>query len=206
MMVWLQLQRTILRGDEVPETTQSSVCASNETSVEEVSSDEAVDGSALIKQLKGKFRSTASRSEKLVILTILPQSWSLKKISRVFGVSRYLARQAKLLVAEKGVMSSPNPQHINTLSLQTGEAVRNFYFSDDMSRVMPGRKDFISVLGADGVRQHMQKRLLLCNLKEAYNEWKNRHPDLKVGFSKFASLRPEQVALTQFVYVPCTRT
>ena len=91
-------------------------------------------------------------------------------ISRVFGVSRYLARWAKLLVAEKGVLSSQNPQHTNTLSLQTGEAVKNFYLSDELSRVMPGRKDFISVLGEDGNRQHMQNRLLLCNIKEAYNE------------------------------------
>ena len=62
-----------------------------------------------------------------------------------------------MLVAEKIVLSSPNPQHINTLSLQTGEAVKNFYVSDVMSRVMPGRKDFMSVLVADGNRQHMQK-------------------------------------------------
>ena len=60
---------------------------------------------------------------------------------------------------------------------------------------MPGRKDFISVLGADGNRQGMQKRLQLCNLKEAYNEWKNQHPDLKVGFSKFASLQPRECIL-----------
>ena len=112
-------------GVDVPES------ASKESSVEEVSSesDEAADvkdgsdGEEMIEQLKGKFCSTVSRSEKLMILTILPKSWSLKKISRVFGVSRYLARRAKLLVAEKGVLSSPNPQHINTLSLQTGEAV-----------------------------------------------------------------------------------
>ena len=184
-------------GGDVPES------ASKESSVEEVSSesDEAADvrdgsdGEEMIEQLKGKFCSTVSRSEKLMILTILPQKWSLKKKSRVFGVSRYLARRAKLLVAEKGVLFSPNPQHINTLSLQTGEAVRNFYLSDDVSRVMPGRKDFISVLGADGHRQHMQKKLLLCNLREAYNEWKNHHPDLKVGFSKFASLRPRECIL-----------
>ena len=82
----------------------------------------------------------------------------------VFGVSRYLARQAKLLVTEKGVLSTSNPQHTNTLSLQTGEAFKNFYLSDELSRVMPGRTDFILVLGADGNRQHMQKRLLLCTL------------------------------------------
>ena len=93
------------------------------------------------------------------------------------------------------MLSSPNAQHNNALSLQTGESVNNFYLSDELSRVMRGRKDFISVLGADGNRQHVQKRLLLCNLKEAYIEWKNRHPELKVVFSKFASLQPRECIL-----------
>ena len=187
---------------DVEESTQSSESESVESSVE-ISLDEeadsrdysALDGEEMIEQLKRKFSSSVSRSEKLTILTVLPQRWSLRKTSAVFGVSRYLARRAKLLVAEKGVLSSPNAQHTNALSLQTGEAVNNFYLSDELSRVMPGRKDFVSVLGADGNRQHMQKRLLLCNLKEAYTEWKNRHPELKVGFSKFASLRPRECIL-----------
>lgn len=37
----------------------------------------------------------------VMILIILSQSWSLKKISSVFGISQYLARQTKQLVAEK---------------------------------------------------------------------------------------------------------
>eukprot|EP00731_Ephydatia_muelleri_P003595 Em0001g3595a len=68
-------------GVDVPES------ASKESSVEEVSSesDEAADvkdgsdGEEMIEQLKGKFCSTVSRSEKLMILTILPKSWSQKK-------------------------------------------------------------------------------------------------------------------------------
>lgn len=41
----------------------------------------------------------------------------------------------------------------------------------------------------------MQKRLLLMNLKELYAEFKKLNPDNKVGFSKFASLRPKQCVL-----------
>lgn len=35
-----------------------------------------------------------------------------------------------------------------------------------------------------------QKRLVLCNLKECYQCFKEEHPDVKVGFSKFAESRP----------------
>ncbi len=43
----------------------------------------------------------------------------------------------------------------------------------------------------DNQRIICQKRLLLCNLDEAYRAFKDKYPELKVGFSKFAELRPK---------------
>ena len=78
---------------------------------------------------------------------------------------------------------------------QTFTAIRNsehcmFYKSDDISRVMPGKKHFVSVK-KDSKPQHIQKRLVLGNLKEVYREFKERFPHCKIGFSKFAELRPK---------------
>ena len=53
-----------------------------------------------------KFHSTTVRSERL---RAVPKSWSVRKTANVFNASRYLAGQAKRLVAEKGILSSPNP-------------------------------------------------------------------------------------------------
>ena len=41
----------------------------------------------------------------------------------------------------------------------------------------------------------MQKWLILCNLKELYEAFKSTYPLLKVGFSKFCSLRPKWCVL-----------
>ena len=65
------------------------------------------DGSEMIQQLKEKFQSTAERSEQLQILTVLPKSWSLKKIQQEFGVSNYMARKSKDLVKERGFFLIP---------------------------------------------------------------------------------------------------
>ena len=62
---------------------------------------------------------------------------------------------------------------------------------------VPGMKDFISVL-FEGKRQHVQKRLVLCNLREAYEQFKQTYPDQKIGFSKFAELRPKECVLARF--------
>ena len=38
---------------------------------------------------------------------------------------------------------------------------------------------------------HNSQQLILCNLRELYATFKDKHPDLRNSFSKFASLRPK---------------
>ena len=57
----------------------------------------SVDGE-IIAQLKERF-STAKRSEKVQILTVLPQSWSIRKIQSEFRAPKFMVRKAKALVA-----------------------------------------------------------------------------------------------------------
>ena len=52
---------------------------------------------------------------------------------------------------------------------------------------MPGTKDYMSL----GKKVHKQKQLLLCNLNELYAAFKEKHPNSKIGFSKFCSLQPK---------------
>ena len=152
------------------------------------------DGTEMVQQLKEKFQSTTKRNEQLQVLTVLPKSWSVKKIQQEFGVSIYMARKSKKLVEEKGILSLPDPVRRPSLLQETVDIVCAFYESDDISRVMPGKKDFVSVK-KEGKRQHIQKRLVLSNLKEVYHEFKERFPDKKIGFSKFADLRPKHCIL-----------
>ena len=52
---------------------------------------------------------------------------------------------------------------------------------------MPGKKDYVSI----SKNVHQQKRLLLSNLKELFISFKQKHEDIKIGYSKFCSLRPK---------------
>ena len=54
----------------------------------------------------------------------------------------------------------------------------------------------------------VQKRPVLNNLKEVYREFKEKFPNQKIGFSKFAELRPfwlELVAYTQYACAQYTK-
>ena len=63
------------------------------------------------------------------ILTVLPQSWSVKKIEKEFGVYNYMARKSKELVKEKGILSTPNPKPGSSLPQETTDLVIQFYES-----------------------------------------------------------------------------
>ena len=53
----------------------------------------------------------------------------------------------------------------------------------------------MSVVIAEGKREHCQKRLILCNLKELYEQFKTIYRGTIVGFSTFAMLRPQECVL-----------
>lgn len=151
------------------------------------------DDSEIIAQLKEKFLMTKKRSEKIQILTILPQSWSIKRIEKEFHVTNYMAKQAKKLVLQEGVLSMPNKRE-SRFPKNIEEKVTKFYKSEEVSRIMPGKKDYKTVI-KEGARVQEQKHLILCNLKEAHKVFKSKNPDIKISFSKFADLRPKECVL-----------
>ena len=59
--------------------------AVNKRMVPEIQSSNGDDESEMIRQLKEKFKETIMRSEKVQILTVLPKSWSIRKVQDEFG-------------------------------------------------------------------------------------------------------------------------
>ena len=71
--------------------------------------------------------------------------------------------------------------------------IKKFYESDDISRQMAGKRDCVA-MAVNGEKGLVQKRLILCNLKECHQRFKVKST-ASIGFSKFASLRPKNVVL-----------
>lgn len=175
----------------------------------------------LINRLKIKFNAdTTNRSEKIQILTIFPVDWSTNKICTVMGATKHMVNVAKRLTEQNGILSMPDTKLGNKgilkkimalnyccgdsiityfsgrpLSTDTKLKIQKFYIDNEVSINMPGMKDFLSIRNHDGIREHVQKRLILSNLKELFEFFKLRFPDEKIGFSTFASLRPEHCVL-----------
>ncbi|XP_044575208.1 uncharacterized protein LOC123259016 [Cotesia glomerata] len=154
---------------------------------------------SLIEKLHDKFNDKETeKSLKIQILTLLPEKWGERRICKTMNTSRHLSRVAKKLVEEKDILSTPETKlgrYRTTITDQILLKIANFYNDDEYSALMPGMKDFVSVRNDDGNRVHVQKRLVLSNLKELYQCFREINPAEKVGFSKFASLRPKHCVL-----------
>lgn len=160
----------------------------------------ATDGDEIISQLETKFKSVESRSEKIEILSVLPMSWTVSQIQARFNVTEHMARRVKIIVdAKNTILCRPEKKlGSKTLSVATVEAVQKFY-REDISSECPGMRDYVTV-NDDGKKDKKQRLLVLMNLKEAHAKFKDKFPDNKIGFSKFAELRPAECVLAMESY------
>lgn len=144
----------------------------------------------LITKLKEKCN-ISNKEEKIKILSLLPSSWSRRKVSEEFSVSERLVKLARDLKKKHGIMPDLAKRNSGKiLSEDTIGKVHEFYLCEENSRICPGKKDYVAVR-IDGKSQHKQKHLLLCNLNELFVKFKETFPQIKIGRSKFCELRPK---------------
>lgn len=167
-------------------TSGINLASTSKTTNSETPSDES-DLDQMMMELKQKFLESNSYSEKIQLLTLKPQSWTIQQTVNYFETTTYLVKQSIKLKKEEGILSVPKRNIRPGVDEETLKKVADFYEDAEYSREMPGAKDYVSI----GFKVHHQKRLLLCNLKELYAAFQIKFPECKIGFSKFCSLRPK---------------
>ena len=93
----------------------------------------------LVTSIKEKLVSS-NRERKIQLLTLVQYDWSVQKTCDFFGVSEYAVHQARKLRAEKGILASPQNYSRDGLSSETKQLITEFYESDEVSHLLPGRK------------------------------------------------------------------
>ena len=106
-----------------------------------------------------------------------------------------MVSKAKKLRKESGHGSRPNKRTARNLPNTTASAVENFYLPDDNSRIMPGMKDYKSIV-KNGKRTQEQKRLLLFNLNDLHKQFREKFPEMPISLSKFKQTRPPECILS----------
>lgn len=114
----------------------------------------------------------------------LPKSPTKEK-----AVVATIARQHGILVKKQ------IPRGPNVLPETSRNLITSYYERDAISYQAPGRKDsIIARVGQN--KEKRQKKYLYMTLSEVYETFKTEYPEVKVGLSTFASLRPQHVLLS----------
>ena len=88
------------------------------------------------------------------------------------------------------------PTRSIAISEETKNTVQTFYQRDDISRHAPGRKDVVIIQDENGKKSKVQARHLTTTINEVFAMFREIYPDVKIGKSKFAELRPKHVLLS----------
>ena len=81
---------------------------------------------------------------------------------------------------------------IGSIQKEIVDKVKSFYCRGDITRNAPGRRDVVTVRDEAG-KKKLQNRHLVMSIKECYETFKEFNPDVKIGVSKFAEIRPPNV-------------
>lgn len=107
---------------------------------------------------------------------------------------------SKKLHAIKELSKSVGLQIVNNLKLKDSTPnelellVKEFYFLPNIVYTTPGMQDEMAYWG-NGKKETLRKYYLMMPLKEVYALFCERYPGVKIGLSKFSSLRPVNVLL-----------
>lgn len=128
-MFFLPFQASAAIEVDINNFRESQPCCSEPVDVSQKAS--ILDG--LYENLTEKI-SQAGYQEKVQMLTLAPEEWSLRKKSNQFHVSRYLVKKAQQQKSEFGILSSPPKKVGHSLSTEVLARVRNHFEDDDHSR------------------------------------------------------------------------
>ena len=112
-----------------------------------------------------------------------------KQRAVINGLAKWLGLELSLKITHN------HGQRINQrFTEENKKLITDFYVNTDVVYTMPGMHDEMTVW-ENGNKSKSRKYYLIMFLKEVYELFKQSSPDITVGFSKFASLRPANVLL-----------
>jgi hypothetical protein len=149
----------------------------------------SVDESNALAEGLQKLFNESTADEQIRLLTVAPTNWGRSKVVGFSGCSTYQARTALEMRQTVGVLAYPTTSRGNeSLDDGTIEKVLDYYRRDGVSRPSANAKDALLINGS-----HVVKRFMEMTISQAFESFRTEFPSVKIGRSKFFSLRPKEV-------------
>ena len=115
-------------------------------------------------KLREKYDKEVNITKKIKLVTLVSIHWTLEFTMQEFNTTQYMVREARKLRDEKGILGDRLLENNKPKKLtpNVSKTIKEFYENEENSRLLPGKKDYISV-NTDVGKSHKQKILVLCN-------------------------------------------
>ena len=128
--------------------------------------------------------------EQVLLMQTAPVEWGWKKIEQFFRCTSHQARLAVFQRTEHNDLSKPTDGRGNKpFDSGLAQTIQEFYLNEEISRQSSSTKDTRTPKDVGTV----VIRYMTMSIGETFELFKTRYPDIKVGRSKFYSLRPSWV-------------
>jgi len=148
----------------------------------------------MMHDLRDAFIASTNYKRKLQILTL--STLTTVQTANFFGTTVHMVKKSRCLKKEYGILPEiPAMSKGKVISNEAKLIIKEFFESDEVSRMCPGQKDCLKVRDCEGQSITVQKRLILGNMREIFALYKSERRNPQVGFSTFAKLRPTYCVL-----------
>ena len=114
----------------------------------------------IMQELKASFNECDNYKRKIQILTLSP--YTIKHTAKFFETSIYMVKRSRIIKREYGIIPEvPSMSKGKVISNKEKLLVKEFYESDEVSRMCPGQNDCLTVRNSEGQSCKVQKRLIL---------------------------------------------
>ena len=98
---------------------------------------------------------------------------------------KYVVQTSEEIKKAGRVLGKPAPKIGKTNTTETLHLLPNVYEDDNFSRKAPEKKGYVSV------KEYINKNIATCkslsNSQKLFTAFKEKHPDVNIGFSKFCA-------------------
>lgn len=119
----------------------------------------------------------------------------VSRIKGKYGLQKklHLRGKVKQLRQEAWWQEKPRQHRKDRPSETSRHQVRIFFRSPEISREFPDKKKVLKIKTNEGMETVILKRSMTSTMKEAYEVFKQLHPNIKLGLTLFKKLKPKEI-------------
>ena len=158
-------------------------------------------GDKVLLNLEQSLTETKSRGQSRQLQTVHQslKHAALSSVATKYGLQKHLrqllnlGKNTKLVrKGEKWWIPKVRKRRRDAFSEEVKQNVKGFYTDPSVSREVPCKRECIKVID-NGEKKTVAKHLMVMTMKDAFIEFKERNPDVKIGFTSFRKLKPPEV-------------